>query len=201
MPFRPIHPDHLPEAVLRLQRAIRWVIYGLLALVVAGVVAGWLLNSLSTERAASDHKAVVAARKAVDAERQQLAAARREAARKRYVDSRLENLACLALHYTPPLSPFHQDLQRQYPHCPRYQAAKRAATQPGPTHTITVHPAAPTPNARRAPTPAAPQRRPTTAASPTPGTTSRAPSRAPSRSPSPAAPLPSLVCRVITLIC
>jgi hypothetical protein len=45
-------------------------------------------------------------------------------ARRDYVDTQLRNLACLALHYTPPESPFYQDLKAQYPNCPKYQAPK-----------------------------------------------------------------------------
>lgn len=39
-----------------------------------------------------------------------------------YYNTQLQNLACLALHYTPPGTSFHSDLRVQYPNCPPYQS-------------------------------------------------------------------------------
>lgn len=47
------------------------------------------------------------------------------------VNSRLHDVACIALKYTPPQTDFHHDLAQLYPDCPAYQTP---APHPVPSH-------------------------------------------------------------------
>jgi hypothetical protein len=70
--------------------------------------------------------------------------------RQEEIDGKLLNLACLALHYTPPDTQFHRDLAAQYPNCPKYHPApglpKRSISStslpppPSQNHTRISHP-------------------------------------------------------------
>jgi hypothetical protein len=78
-------------------------------------------------------------------------------ARRDYVDTQLRNLACLALHYLPPDSPFYQDLKASYPRCPKYQAPKGVRRSPSatPSKPRTTPSSTPTAQAGQSPVPSA----------------------------------------------
>lgn len=52
-------------------------------------------------------------------------------------DQKTRDLACLALQFTPPDSPFHVSLRKRYPYCPNYREPKRPKASTS-THSVTV---------------------------------------------------------------
>lgn len=86
-----------------LVKRIRRLAVGFIALTVAVAIGGYVVVNVITSRDA----------------------------RRSDVNKKFNNLACIALRYTPPTSDFNMDLRKQYPDCPHYVTPRTVAPKVG----------------------------------------------------------------------